>query len=56
MPRSRSRKIKANRVDPLTGEITKKPNGTQAQPWDEGKAKLDPPVRELQRVKHKGIL
>jgi hypothetical protein len=43
-------------VDPVTGEVTKEPDGTQVQPWDEGKTKLDPLAQELQRVYSQGYL
>lgn len=43
-------------VDLITGEVTKEADGTQVQPWDEGKTKLDPLAKELQRVYSQGFL
>lgn len=43
-------------VDPVTGEVTKEADGTQVQPWDEEKTKLDPLAQQLQRVYSQGYL
>lgn len=43
-------------VDIVTGEVTKEADGSQVQPWDSGKTKLDHLAQVLQRVYSEGWL
>ena len=43
-------------VDPETGEVTKKSDGSKTEPWDGGKIQLDPLAQILQKVYADGCL
>ncbi len=44
------------KINPETGEVSKEPDGTAVEPWDDNKTKLDPLAQLLQQVYSNGYL